>query len=220
MDQNTERISGGRRRVVYGGVPGICASDFCHNTPVNGAPQTDELVLIVRRHPIPWRLDQVEVLVERFKCLQDHLVILVMVGGDPQPPFWLENAPRLGEKARVDEATLVMLLLGPGIRKVHVHGVHRLGGDEKFDEFTSVPMNEPQILQLPPTGPAVGKAKVFAGDFDTDKVVRRSTLGGIEQESALAEAEFDLNRVIIGKKGRQIQDRIVVRFFVELYQQG
>jgi hypothetical protein len=49
--------------------------------------------------------------------------------------------------------------------------------------------------------------------------VPRTALGGVEEETPLAEAEFELDRVVVAEQAREVEEGILDRLIVEGDQQ-
>ena len=201
------------RGVLYrgGGAKGwTCDSEFLQNSPMDTAAETNKLVLVVCCHPVPGRFYEAEAVRRWLQGLNNRLVVVIVIRGNPQPALRLEDAQGLLEELRLKQSSLVMPGLWPRIREIHMQCPDGFTGDKKLDELTSITVDEPEIQQTSTARPIMGQSKILGCDFNPHKVALGPALRRIEQEASLAKAKLDLNGGIIAEQAPQIQRGIVV----------
>ena len=132
-------------------------SDPLQDAAVNRLPLSHELVLVVRAHPFPGRLDRLQDIPKPIEDLEDRLEVPVVVGGEPEPAPGLEDPLGLGEKGVVEEPPLVMPFLRPRVGEVDVNRPDRRAGEEELDELPGVAVDEAEVRAAPAQGPGVGR---------------------------------------------------------------
>ena len=100
-------------------------------------------------------------------------------------------AVTLAEELMLHDAVFVVLGLGPGVGVVEVNNAKDAGGAAPAEELGGVAAHHLHILEAG-AADAIGGVEVeLVGVFHGEEVGGRVAGGGLEQESALAAADFE-----------------------------
>ena len=86
-----------------------------------------------------------------------------------------------------------MSFFWPGVREVDVEAVYRAIGYGVGYKLSGIGAYNADIVQPPSADTVNGITIVFAGPYDTEKIVVRQCSGLVEQEGCLSGADFDMD---------------------------
>ena len=117
-----------------------------------------------------------------------------MVGSNSDSSVWLQAAEELFEVGRAKEASFVVAFFWPRVGEIDVEAVHGIVRYEISQKDRSIGADNPNVFQSPSADTVNGISIVFTRPFDTEEVLIGQGFGLVEQESGLADADFDMNR--------------------------
>jgi hypothetical protein len=139
---------------------------------------------------------------------ETHLVeIIVVIGAEVDGAARSEDAGGEGGEAIVNEAVLVMLAFGPWIREIDVERCDGVGGEEKLEEIGGFDPKQAEVGEIAARGFAIRLAQAPEEPFDAENIVVGVGARVMNEESAVATAEFDFERLLGGEKEVEVNGR-------------
>lgn len=136
----------------------------------------------------------------------EHLHGIVLpVGGAMDVAARRDAAGQQRDERRLDQAALVMALLGPRVGEIDVHAGQRIGGDHVAHHFHRVVLDDAQVLDAGILDPAQQRTHARVEHLHAQEVVartrQRDLLGGL----AHAEADLQHRRRLAAERGGRVQ---------------
>ena len=131
--------------------------------------------------------------------------VVFPVGGAMDVATRCDAAGQQRHERGLQQAALVMALLGPRVREVHMHAGQRIRGDHVAHDFNGVVLDDAQVRDAGIFNAAQQRAHTGVEYFDAQEVVvrtgQRDLLGGLTH----AEADLQYRRRLPAECGRGVQ---------------
>src|SRR5262249_46188478 len=133
------------------------------------------------------------------------LKILLDIGREVQPATWPQHSRARPGELGGEDASLVVSFLPPRIGEVDVYRLQRPRRHPIAYELARISAGQPYISPPADSHARCGVELQLALDLDTDEVDLGMGGTGVEQEQPLAEANLQLDRVIVAEDGAPVQ---------------
>ena len=130
---------------------------------------------------------------------EDHAVILLDVGGDPEVAARDERPLHVGNEGSGEDPPLLVAGLPPGVGEVDVDRAEARRRDEAGEELFGVAGDDADVGQAPLGDPLGRRRGVLPRELDADEVPAEISRRGVLKEETLSGTDLQLDRVVVAE---------------------
>jgi hypothetical protein len=137
--------------------------------------------------------------------LQHPQGIGLPVGGGVEETAGADDPGQPCHEFRIEDAPLVVALLGPGVGKEQIDPRQAGGGQAPVQQVHGVLAQQAQVAQAAPFDLQQQVANAGAMDLDAEVIALGVARGDLRQGLAIAEADLQIDGLVVTKQSRQVE---------------